>query len=93
MARYTLVPKSVSAHCCFEATVLDTAGAPGPLRYKEVCETFSIEDAELIKKALEKKKARIATKASKGSKEKRLESKKRKADIKSGRQKFRREDF
>lgn len=52
MARYTLVPKSVSAHCCFEATVLDTAGAPGPLHYKEVCETFSIEDAELIKKAL-----------------------------------------
>ena len=48
---------------------------------------------ELIKKALEKKKARIATKASKGSREKRLESKKRKADIKSGRQKFRREDF
>ena len=48
---------------------------------------------ELIKRALEKKKARIATKASKGSKEKRLESKKRKADIKSGRQKFRKEDF
>ncbi len=44
---------------------------------------------ELVKKALEKKKARIATKASKGSKEKRLESKKRKADIKSGRQKVR----
>ena len=43
---------------------------------------------ELIKRALEKKKARIATKASKGSKEKRLESKKRKADIKSGRQKL-----
>jgi len=48
---------------------------------------------ELIKRALEKKKARIATKASKGSKEKRLESKKRKADIKSGRQKFRKEGF
>lgn len=44
---------------------------------------------ELIKKALEKKKARIATKASKASKEKRLEWKKRNADIKSGRQKFR----
>jgi ribosome-associated protein len=44
---------------------------------------------ELVKKALEKKKARIATKASKGSKEKRLESKKRKAEIKSGRQKVR----
>ena len=42
---------------------------------------------DLIKKALEKKKARIATKASKGSKEKRLESKKRKAEIKSGRRK------
>jgi ribosome-associated protein len=44
---------------------------------------------ELVKKALKKKKARIATKASKGSKEKRLESKKRKAEIKSGRQKVR----
>ena len=44
---------------------------------------------ELIKKALEKKKARIATKASKASKEKRLEWKKRNADIKSGRQNFR----
>src|SRR5687767_6525311 len=41
---------------------------------------------ELISKALEKKKARIATRISKASKERRLESKKRKADIKSGRQ-------
>ncbi len=48
---------------------------------------------ELIKRALEKKKARIATKASKGSKEKRLESKKRKAEIKSGRQRFRPDYF
>lgn len=48
---------------------------------------------ELIRKALEKKKARIATKASKASKEKRLESKKRKADIKSGRQKFRSDNY
>ena len=48
---------------------------------------------ELIKRALEKKKARIATKISKASKEKRLEGKKRKADIKSGRQKFKRDDF
>ncbi len=43
---------------------------------------------ELVSKALEKKKPRIATKTSKAAKEKRLESKKRKADIKSGRQKF-----
>lgn len=43
----------------------------------------------LVAKALEKKKPRIATKISKASKERRLESKKRKADIKSGRQKYR----
>ena len=48
---------------------------------------------ELVKKALEKKKARIATKISKASKERRLESKKKKADIKSGRQKYRREEY
>lgn len=44
---------------------------------------------ELVTKALEKKKPRIATKASKASREKRLEWKKRNAEIKSGRQKFR----
>ena len=48
---------------------------------------------DLVKKALEKKKARIATKASKASKEKRIESKKRKAETKAGRQKFRPGDF
>ena len=42
----------------------------------------------LVKKALEKKKARIITKASKGSIERRLEAKKIKATIKSGRQKL-----
>lgn len=42
----------------------------------------------LISKALEKKRPRIATKTSKAAKERRLESKKRKADIKSGRQKI-----
>jgi ribosome-associated protein len=40
---------------------------------------------ELVKKALEKKKMRIATRASKASKEKRLESKKKKSEIKAGR--------
>ena len=43
---------------------------------------------ELVTKALEKKKPRIATKTSKAAKERRLESKKRKAEIKSGRQKL-----
>lgn len=48
---------------------------------------------ELVQKALEKKKARIATKASKASKEKRLESKKRKSEIKAGRQSFSRNSY
>lgn len=43
----------------------------------------------LIQHALEKKKPRIATRVSKAAKERRIESKKRKAEIKSGRQKFR----
>ena len=42
----------------------------------------------LVGKALEKKKARIATKVSKAAKEKRLDSKKRKADVKSGRKRL-----
>jgi ribosome-associated protein len=43
---------------------------------------------ELVKKALEKKKKRIATKVSKAAKEKRIESKKKKAEIKGGRKKI-----
>lgn len=48
---------------------------------------------DLITKALKKKKPRIATKASKASKEKRLEWKKRNAKIKSGRLKLRPGDY
>jgi ribosome-associated protein len=44
---------------------------------------------ELVQQALTKKKARIATKVSKAAKERRIESKKRKAETKAGRQKFR----
>ena len=40
---------------------------------------------ELVTKALEKKKKRKPTKISKAAKEKRLESKKKKGDIKEGR--------
>lgn len=43
---------------------------------------------ELITSALKKKKLRIATKPSRQSKEKRLESKKRSSQIKEGRKKF-----
>jgi len=44
---------------------------------------------ELVFYALRKKKLRIATKVSRASKERRIESKKRKAEIKAGRQKYR----
>ena len=44
---------------------------------------------ELVNRALEKKKPRIATKQSKAQKEKRLEWKKKNSEIKMGRKKFR----
>jgi ribosome-associated protein len=44
---------------------------------------------KLLQSALVRKKARIATKVSKAAKEKRIESKKRQSEIKSGRRKFR----
>ncbi len=43
---------------------------------------------ELVTKALEKKKKRIATKLSKAVKEKRFESKKKKGEIKQGRRRI-----
>lgn len=43
----------------------------------------------LVNQSMHRKKSRIATKASRSSKEKRLDTKKRKAEIKAGRQKFR----
>jgi len=48
---------------------------------------------ELVTSALKKKKARIATKPSKQSKEKRIESKKRSSEVKGGRRKLRPGDF
>ncbi|HLF47645.1 MAG TPA: alternative ribosome rescue aminoacyl-tRNA hydrolase ArfB [Chitinophagaceae bacterium] len=48
---------------------------------KEVIEKMN----DLIKRALERKKKRIATKVSKAAKEKRLEAKKKKGEIKGGR--------
>ena len=43
---------------------------------------------ELVQKALKKKKPRIATRVSKAAKEKRIESKKRKSEIKEGRKRL-----
>ena len=51
---------------------------------KEVIEKMN----EMVQQALKKKKLRIATRASRAAREKRLENKKKKAEIKSGRQKF-----
>ena len=48
---------------------------------------------KLASAALIKKKARIATRISKIAKEKRLESKKRQSEVKSGRKKFRSDDY
>lgn len=48
---------------------------------------------KLVNDALIKKKLRIATRASKAAKEKRIESKKRQAEIKSGRKKFRADEY
>lgn len=44
---------------------------------------------KLVADALKRKKLRIATRISKAAKERRLESKKKKGDIKTGRRKFR----
>lgn len=52
--RYQVVTKSQSGHCCFVATVVDTAK---PLEwpageYASVCECFNVQDARKIAKAL-----------------------------------------
>jgi hypothetical protein len=49
--RYIVINESVSAHCCFEATVVDTQ-TPGPDRGRTVCECFSRADAERVARAL-----------------------------------------
>ena len=48
---------------------------------------------KLVNAALMRKKLRIATKISKAAKEKRIESKKRQADIKAGRKKIKPGDY
>lgn len=48
---------------------------------------------ELVQNALHRKKARIATRVPKAVREKRVESKKRTAEIKQGRKKFKPGDF
>lgn len=63
MSRYAIFHGSKSAHCCFAATVIDATkpdiiggkhykGSDGQLHYETICECFSVEDAELVCKAL-----------------------------------------
>ena len=56
--RYIIIEGSQSAHCCFDATVVDTmnpviiGGKPyapdGVQEYKSVCECFEVSDAIAI---------------------------------------------
>jgi hypothetical protein len=63
--RYLMIPKSVSAHCCFKATIVDTEKPlfqdneqmiplvlDGYQQYEEVCECFDKARAEQITAAL-----------------------------------------
>jgi ribosome-associated protein len=56
-------------------------------------ENATLKVNDLIAAALKKKKARIATRPSKQSKEKRIESKKRSSEVKEARRKLRPKDF
>lgn len=62
MDRYIIYKGSKSAHCCFEATVMDSTRPEiiggehyedeGGKHYETVCECFEMEDAELVCRAL-----------------------------------------
>lgn len=56
-ARYIIVDKSVSGHCCFEYTIIDTAAGKedyGDYWKRSMCETFDRTEAEIICDALNK---------------------------------------
>lgn len=50
--RYQVVQESVSGHCCFEASVIDTERPSAGASAQMVCECFDISDAEMIAAAL-----------------------------------------
>jgi hypothetical protein len=53
--RYKVIPESASEHCCFQFSVVDTEereyGQP-----KTVCETFEREPADMIARALNRRR-------------------------------------
>jgi len=57
MGRYIIMNASKSCHCCFTHTVMDSTKPEDyededGKHYETVCECFSLEDAELVAKAL-----------------------------------------
>lgn len=57
MGRFKVVIGSASAHCCFEATVVDTSkqnylDGDGNIVYESICECFDVDSADKIAKAL-----------------------------------------
>ena len=55
--RYIIVEGSVSAHCCFKYTIVDTLEGKedyGDYWKKSLCETFERAEAEIICDALNK---------------------------------------
>lgn len=56
-ARYIIIDESVSGHCCFGHTVIDTAAGKvsyGDYWKRSMCETFDRAEAEIICDALNK---------------------------------------
>lgn len=56
-ARYIIVDSSVSAHCCFAYTIIDTVAGKesyGDYWKRTMCETFEEEEAKIICDALNK---------------------------------------
>jgi len=68
-SRFKVIDRSVSCHCCFSATVVDTSkpdlmangeqftDANGGLMFETVCESFDDDAAEMICDSLNKTNA------------------------------------
>lgn len=54
--RYVIVVGSTSAHCCFEASVIDMAVVHAG-QHDTVCECFTMQDAKLVCAALNAQEA------------------------------------
>lgn len=67
MSRYKVVKGSQSAHCCFDATVVDTtkpimiSGEHYKDQYEAVCECFEETDAQTVCDALNVKQAEMSS--------------------------------